>query len=243
MEIAEDAEFEGKIAFLGGEPTLRDELPRWVRAAKAAAASWVLVQTNGRRLAYASYAGALAAAGVDAVEIALAGSTAAMHEYHTGVPGSFSQTLLGIRHARGLGLAVGVGVVVTRSNFRHLPEIVRLAAAQGARSVRLAPALPYGRAGRDWLRVVPEATMIAPFLAAAERAGMLLGLREDEALFAGLGPADVDAQAAMEKDREARSMVPGRPTPAINEVHAQQKKTGENLREIFPDLFAEDKHG
>src|SRR5262245_8508013 len=95
------------VAFVGGEPTLDDRLLPWVAAAVRRGASLIIVQTNGRRLAYPAYARALAEAasvepprGALRLDVSLHGSTEAMHDYHTQVSGSFRQTLTGITNAR-----------------------------------------------------------------------------------------------------------------------------------------------
>jgi MoaA/NifB/PqqE/SkfB family radical SAM enzyme len=165
------------VAFQGGEPTLCEDLPAWIRAAEARGAARVIVQTNGRRLAYASYARALREASAKlALDVSLHGSNGAMHDYHTGVPQSFAQTVQGLRHARASLLAFGVTTVVTRSNFRHLGEIVRIAHAAGAAAIHFAEAAPLGRALRDRARVVPAPEMVAPHLARAAADAQRLGL-------------------------------------------------------------------
>lgn len=185
------------VAFLGGEPTLCEELPAWIRAADARGAARVLVQTNGRRLAYASYARALREASPRlALDVSLHGSSAAMHEYHTGTPQSFAQTVQGLRHARAERVPFGVTAVITRSNFRHLAEIVRLAHAAGASAVRLVEAAPLGRARRSGPRVVAAKEMVAPHLARALADAQRLGL----AVMAGdraLSPAAASAFAGL----------------------------------------------
>jgi MoaA/NifB/PqqE/SkfB family radical SAM enzyme len=156
------------VAFLGGEPTLYDDLPAWIRAADARGASRILVQTNGRRLAYKAYARALKEASPKlALDVSLQGANAAMHEYHTGVEGSFAQTVQGMRNARAERIPFGVTVVITRSSFRHLPEIARVAHASGAAAIHFAAALPFGRAARDRSRVIPATEMVAPYLSRA----------------------------------------------------------------------------
>jgi len=160
-DAAIDAELERivpgeTVAFVGGEPTLHDRLPEWIHEAEARGAGRVVLQTNGRRLAYASYASALRAASKRlSLDVSLHGATEAMHDYHTSVAVSFKQTVLGLRNARAHGLEIGVTMVITRSSFRHLSEIVRVAHACGASAVHFAVAEPYGRAGRSADRVVP----------------------------------------------------------------------------------------
>lgn len=164
------------VAFVGGEPTLYDSLLDWIREAKTAGARSVLVQTNGRRLAYSSYATALAEAGTDGVDVSLHGSSAAMHEYHTSVPGSFAQTLAGMMRAREAGMNVGASIVVTRSNFRHLTDFVRLAHSRGATAVHFALTAPHGKASSARARLVPPAELVQPHLLSALRLASTLGL-------------------------------------------------------------------
>lgn len=174
---AELAQASGEIvAFVGGEPTLHEALLDWAQAAKEAGARAVLVQTNGRRLAYSSYATALAEAGIDALDISLQGSNAAMHDYHTSVPGSFSQTLTGIANAQKLRLPVGVTTVVTRSNFRHLPEIVRTAHSRGANAIHFSLVAPIGRAEKARDRLRPPLPLVQPHLISALSLARSLGL-------------------------------------------------------------------
>jgi MoaA/NifB/PqqE/SkfB family radical SAM enzyme len=218
------------VAFQGGEPTLRDELPAWIRAAEARGAAGVVVQTNGRRLAYRRYAHALREASARlSLDVSLHGSTAPMHEYLTGVPGSFAQTVQGIRNARAEGIPVGVTVVVTRSSFRHLAEIVRVAHALGAAAVHFAQAEPFGRAARDRARVVPAPEMVLPHLtrAVAEATRLGMGVRVEGRsarlpgeLFAGLGLVEpLDAAPAPKKKV---SLAVGPVTPATDPPHGDE---------------------
>jgi MoaA/NifB/PqqE/SkfB family radical SAM enzyme len=184
------------VALLGGEPTLFDALPAWIRAAGARGAAHVVVQTNGRRLAYRAFAAALRAASPRlSLDVSLQGSTAAMHDWHTGTAGSFAQTVQGIRNARAEGIPVGVTVVVTRSNFRHLGEIVRVARAAGALAVHFSPVELHGRAARDGARLVPAAELVAPYQrrAAAEAGRLGLGVQVGmgTGTGTGAGPAGV----------------------------------------------------
>jgi MoaA/NifB/PqqE/SkfB family radical SAM enzyme len=162
------------VMFIGGEPTLHDTLPTWVERARARAAAEVVVQTNGRRLASPGYAEMLAAAGVTRLDVSLHGSTAPMHDFHSGVAGSFEETTGGLRHACDADLATGVTTVVTRSNFRHLAEIVQLAASLGAQACHFSLVQKYGKAAERW--IAPSAALLRPYwtdgLAVARQAGL-----------------------------------------------------------------------
>ena len=242
--LSEDKE----IAFVGGEPTLSERLFEAVAGAKKSGAEWILVQTNARRLCYPDYARGLLQAGVDALDVSLQGSTPAMHDYHTQVPGSWVQTVAGMRQAKKAGLPFGVSTVITRSNFRHLAEIARLAHSAGARAIHFAPAQPYGRAAAARDRVIPAPELVAEELVSASREAARLGLGlcvygkasspDVRRFFAGIGerneaPAPAPAPASQKRDEERI-----RPNPGLRERHVQEKISGEALRAIFPKLFA-----
>jgi cyclic pyranopterin phosphate synthase len=184
------------VAFLGGEPTIFADLPAWIRAADARGAAHIVLQTNGRRLAYRAFARLLHEASPRLrLDVSLHGSTAPMHDWHTGVEGSFAQTVQGLRHARAERIPAGVTVVVTRSNYRHLVEIVRVAHAAGADAVHFAPVEAAGRASRDQARLVPAPEMVAPYLerASSEAGRLRLGVQvggEEIGLFAGTGDVE-----------------------------------------------------
>jgi MoaA/NifB/PqqE/SkfB family radical SAM enzyme len=252
------------VAFVGGEPTIHERLPAWIEAAGARGARRVLVQTNARRLAYAAYARALKGASKSlALEVSLHGSTEPMHDYHTSAPGSFKQTLLGLKNARSIGLETAITAVVTRSNFRHLAEIVAVAHSAGARAVRFAVAEPFGRAGRDKDRVIPAWELVKPHLvhAAGEARRLGLGVAVGDRAsspdvldrFAGIGEVEevstrapianvtsvtsVSFSAPEGEKRRVSLAVLGRPAPGRQEVRAQARRSGDDLKAIFPALF------
>lgn len=242
------------VAFVGGEPTLAGSLPALIRAAHARGAARILLQTNARRLSYGGYAGALRAASSRlTLDVSLHGSTGPMHDYHTSAPGSFAQTVKGLAQARAAGIPFAVTTVVTRSNFRHLSEIVRLAGALGARAVQLAPAAPHGSAARARDRVIPAPELIAPHIAHASVEARAMGLgvvaagRASDpsaaAWFAGLGDVEEASRAALASEPGARRVhlaVLGRPVPGRAEVRGQGRMTGTELRPLFPTLFEPD---
>lgn len=244
------------VAFLGGEPTIHEGLPSWLRLAHERGASRVILQTNGRRLAYPSYVKALhEACPVLSLDASLHGSTEAMHDYHTGVSGSFKQSALGLRNARAEGVPAYVTTVVTRSNFRHLVEILRVIAALGVRGQQISVAQPLGRALREVDRVAPAMELVKPQVirAVAEARRLRIALRVGEQLsdpdlrdrFAGLGevepaalpPAPPSAVTAASNGKVALRLLT-KAAPGVGERRVPDRRTGENLREIFPDLFA-----
>ena len=155
--------------FVGGEPTLYNELPQWIAAARRIGFEAVGLQTNGRRLAYRTYTGTLSAAGLTHVDVSLHGATAAEHEFHTEIAGSFDQTVAGIRRASDAALQTAVTTVLTRSNAPGVAAIASVVAALGVRHWRVMLAQATGRAASGARRIVPRWETAARYLADALR--------------------------------------------------------------------------
>jgi hypothetical protein len=104
---------------------------------------------------------------------ALHGHTAELHDWLTGARGAFDQTSAGIRNVKKRGLPVLTNTVVTRSNFRHLPELARVLVSLGVDQFQFAFVHPVGSAGTNFDAVVPRMTMIEPYV----KAGLAVGIR------------------------------------------------------------------
>lgn len=163
------------ITLVGGEPTLRDDLPAIVHEARALGFAQVGVQTNGRALTPA-LAAALVEAGLTDVHVSLHGSEPAVHDYHTGVSGSFLQTIAGIAAARAAKLTVVVTTVLTRSSYRSLALVPRLLSTRGVAAWHIAVPHANGRAASAFDRVVPRLGLAVPFALHALKAAETLRL-------------------------------------------------------------------
>ncbi|MFO0661116.1 MAG: radical SAM protein [Polyangiaceae bacterium] len=200
IEVAQTAQRGGSVALVGGEPTLSDDLPSLIAWARASGFSRVLLQTNGRRLSEPGLLASYIDAGLTGLDVSLHGATAAMHEFHTQTASSFRETVLGLTEAKRLGLPVGVTIVITRSNYRNLADIVRLARDLGARAVNLSVARALGSARQSAPPLVPVREMVDPYLIAvvkaanAERMGVVVDGRTNDArwleYFAGIGATE-----------------------------------------------------
>ncbi|MBU1323512.1 radical SAM protein [Patescibacteria group bacterium] len=114
------------VVFTGGEPTVRKELVNWVSYAKKIGFKTIQIQTNGRMLSYKNYCRALIKAGVNEFGPALHGSNAKIHDSLTQTPGSFKQTTQGITNLRELKQYVITNSVITRMNYKDLPNLAQL---------------------------------------------------------------------------------------------------------------------
>ena len=127
-----------EVCFTSGEPTTRRELPQFVAWARELGYPRVSLMTNGRRLAYAPYAAALLRAGLNRVYVSIHGHQARLHEGLTRAPGSFDQTVAGLRVVASLkrpGDQLHTSTVVNTRNLPHLAAIFDFLRALGVDQV------------------------------------------------------------------------------------------------------------
>lgn len=165
------------LVITGGEPTLHRTCVPTVRAARALGYETVQIQTNGRRLAYSDFCELLIAAGVTEFSPALHGAEAKVHDSLTVAPGSFSQTVQGIRNLVGLGQRVITNTVVTTVNARQLPDLARLLVDLGVEQYQFAFVHIVGTAAenKDWL--VPRKDEVMTHIRAGLEIGRRAGVR------------------------------------------------------------------
>lgn len=128
------------IVLAGREPTLRDDLPALIAAARGDDGRAVGLVTNGRRAAYPRYAAALAAVGVTGASVKLFAPTAAAHDAAARVDGAHAQTVAGLAALAAAGVAVEVRAALTAQPpaplvalaARHRPAQLRLQLALDA---------------------------------------------------------------------------------------------------------------
>ena len=163
------------VVFTGGEPTLHPRFIEVVATAKKMGFKIIQIQTNGRMFAYKDFCLKTIAAGANEFSPALHGHTAAVHDGLTCVPGSFDQTVAGIKNLKSLGQKVMMNSVITSANYRHLPELAELLVSLGVDQFQFAFIHISGRAAAnsDW--IVPEKKKLLPYLQRALDIGLKAG--------------------------------------------------------------------
>lgn len=134
------------LCFTTGEPTLNPLLPWLVRTAKDLGYREVALITNGRKLADDAYLHRLLDAGLNVLTVSIHGGSRKLHEGLTRTPGSFAQTLRGIRNAAPW-VRLHTSTVVTRRNLPHLATLLALLGRLGVNQAILNVVKPRGRAG------------------------------------------------------------------------------------------------
>jgi hypothetical protein len=120
-----------EVTFVGGEPTLSPHLLELVGEAARLGFKGIGLQTNGRVLADRSRFEALQRAGLTDIHLSIHGADAAVHDYHTGTPGSLTAIRQTLAHARSLRVAAVATTVLTRSNYRVLAALPPFLAGNG----------------------------------------------------------------------------------------------------------------
>lgn len=119
-----------EILFTSGEPTLNQDLPRFIRWASEAGYRVVGVISNGRRFSYEPYLRGLLDAGMNNVIVSIHGHDRKTHDALARTRGSFSQTLAGLENLHRLrgdrDFRVQTSTVVNRRNLPHLAAFCRL---------------------------------------------------------------------------------------------------------------------
>jgi MoaA/NifB/PqqE/SkfB family radical SAM enzyme len=144
------------VDFDGGEPTLYPRLREAIRRAARLGYRQINLTTNGRRLADPKFARLLLKTPLTSLLISLHGPTPEIHDALTGVPGSFAETLAGLRNAVAMKAAatdLGVNVTVAKGNVDALAALAARVFDEGVRKLNLQLLTPFGSAGAA---VVPD---------------------------------------------------------------------------------------
>lgn len=135
------------LAFTGGEPLTRRDLPRLLEYARGGGMG-VHICTNGSFLD-AEKARELWDAGLRSITVSLDGGRAQTHDRLRGSPGLFEAAVQAIRRLVDHGYRVSVSFTPTTENRGEAEEVIQLACQLGAASVCVSQYIPTGRGTRE----------------------------------------------------------------------------------------------
>ena len=118
------------LTFTGGEPTLREDLPELLLYAQNKGMVTGLI-TNGRRLKDKAYVETLEKAGLDFVQVTLESHKAKVHDLMTASPGSWKETVAGIRNAVNSQIYVTTNTTLSKHNAPEFLDTVDFIRALG----------------------------------------------------------------------------------------------------------------
>lgn len=152
------------VVFTGGEVSIRDDIFEIVAHAKELGYKRIHIQSNGRRFTYKDFCKKLIDAGANEFGLALHGHIPELHDYLTKAPGSFVATLKGIRNLASMEQTVITNTVITKSNYRHLPETAAVLVAAGVFQYQFAFVHVVGNAKKYAPSVVPRKSLVMPYV-------------------------------------------------------------------------------
>jgi MoaA/NifB/PqqE/SkfB family radical SAM enzyme len=169
-------EFE-EIVLTGGEPTVRPDILELVAYAREVGYEYIQIQSNGRMFCYKKFCEGIIDAGLNEFALSLHGPTAEIHDFLTQSPGSFEQTVQGIKNLKELDQCVLCNSVATKSNYTHLPEIAHLLVNLGVFQFQMAFVHGMGNADENFDYIVPRKSLAAPYIKKALQVGIDAGVR------------------------------------------------------------------
>lgn len=172
----------------GGEPTIRDDIFDLISYARDIDYQWIQLKTNGRIFYYKDFTEKMVKLikehpvsdeqrdinhengynfrGLDIFEfyISIYGSNPEMHDFISGVPKSFEQTIQGIKNLLCLNQVVTVNIVITKINYRYLLEIVKYLDDIGVKYIELSFINIDGDAFTNFENIVPRINDVQPYI-------------------------------------------------------------------------------
>ncbi|MBK9644806.1 MAG: radical SAM protein [Deltaproteobacteria bacterium] len=200
------------VTLVGGEPTLRADLPSLLRRLTSAGVGNLGMFTDGLALVSGEAAGSLVEAGLKRVRVELGAFQPEAHDWLVNQPGAQRRALKAIRACRAAGLSVEVEIPLTRPAVDHLPELVGLVLDLGASWVRVRRVTKAGPAARDFVALSPRLGLTQPAL---ERAWDEAARRRRPLTLHGL-PACAAGRAAEGVRVDADEPLIGGPAPLVN---------------------------
>ncbi len=164
-----------QVVFTGGEVTIRKDIIELIVYAKSLGFQSIQIQTNGRLLVYKNFCSEMIEAGVDEFAISLHGYNEKIHDFLTSSPGSFNQTIAGIKNLKELNQKVMTNTVITTKNYKFLPQIAKLLVSLSVDQFQLAFVHIMGGAERNKNWIVPKKNQVMPYVKKAINIGIAAG--------------------------------------------------------------------
>jgi pyrroloquinoline quinone biosynthesis protein E len=157
-----------QVHLSGGEPTARRDIVEITRHCAAVGLySNLITSAIGVDRAKLD---ALAAAGLDHVQLSVQAAEAGLADKVAGLSGAHAAKLAFARHVAEIGLPLTVNAVIHRANIGAIPDMVALALALGARRLEIAHVQYYGWAFKNRASLMPRRDDVLKAMADVEEA-------------------------------------------------------------------------
>lgn len=157
-----------QVHLSGGEPTARKDLDDLIRGARACGLYTNLI--TAAVLLDDARIDALAAAGVDHVQISIQDADPVGAEIIGGYPGAHAKKIAAAKAVRAAGLPLTLNAVMHRANLDRLQDVIDLAIALDAHRLEIANVQYYGWAFENRRALLPTRAQVDRSIAIVEQA-------------------------------------------------------------------------
>lgn len=166
-----------EVVFTGGEVSVRNDIFEIVSFARELGYGNIQIQTNGCRFSSLPFTKKMIISGMTEFAPALHGHNAGLHDSLTQRPGSWRQTVLGIHNVRKLGIRILTNTVITKQNYRYLPDIASLLVKLKVDQFQFAFVHIMGNALKNYRNIVPRISQVTSYLKKGLDTGIKSGIR------------------------------------------------------------------
>lgn len=136
-----------RLILSGGEPSINPDFVKIVHYAHEIGFQKIQTITNGRMFCYKSFADDVVSAGLDEATFSIHGPNSEIHDKLTGCPGSFRQSVQGIKNLLDTqSCIVNVDIVVNKINLMYVKQIIDFFSRYNIYEFDLLHIVPFGRA-------------------------------------------------------------------------------------------------
>lgn len=150
------------VNIMGREPTIRSDILDILKFARSLHFKQVGLTTNGRLLSVPIFTKALLKTGINQIGISLSGASASMHDKQTQVPGSFVQTMAGIKNVlkyKTPDLSLLINLPMNRLNYKELKAELKLLINLGIKEINILNISPLSYRSRTKEIIMPMAQL------------------------------------------------------------------------------------
>jgi len=165
-----------EVVLTGGEPTIRPDILKIIQYCREIGYEFIQLQTNGRMFSYKDFCKKLIEAGITEFGPSLHGPDAETHDYFTQSPGAFNQVVAGIKNLKSLNQKVIINSVITKFNYKKLPNTATLFVSLGVDQFQFAFPHLVGTAWRNADLICPRKKEVQPYLKKALKIGVNAGI-------------------------------------------------------------------
>jgi MoaA/NifB/PqqE/SkfB family radical SAM enzyme len=125
----------------------------------------VQVISNGRMFAYDNFLNTAVSSGLDEITFSIHGHTEKLHDFLTNTPGSFNESLKGLKNALKIKkLIVNIDVVINKRNVKYLKDILDYFMLLGVNEFDLLQVIPFGNAWENKQKLFYDIPKMLPYL-------------------------------------------------------------------------------